>query len=68
MTRFRYLGSWITEAAGSYEDIRSRVKMAKAAFWQKYGVGKREPQVWCRDENIKFLCVLYVWSWNFKLK
>ena len=35
VTPFRYLGSWITEVARSNEDIRARVGMAKAAFWQK---------------------------------
>ena len=33
VTRFKYLGSWITEDARSDEDIRARVGMAKAAFW-----------------------------------
>ena len=35
LTRFKYLGSWITENAKSDEDIRARVGMAKTAFWQK---------------------------------
>src|SRR5688572_6491214 len=30
---FKYLGSWISEDASS-EDIRARVRMATAAFWQ----------------------------------
>src|SRR4051812_32430255 len=34
VTHFKYLGSWITEDARSDEDIRARVGMAKAAFWQ----------------------------------
>src|SRR5213083_553540 len=34
VTRFKYLGIWITENAKSDEDIRARVEMAKAAFWQ----------------------------------
>src|SRR5437867_2761216 len=34
VTRFKYLGSWITEDTRSDEDIRARVVMAKAAFWQ----------------------------------
>ena len=34
VTRFKYLGSWITEDAGCEVDIRARVGMAKAAFWQ----------------------------------
>ena len=32
--RFKYLGSWMTEDARSDEDIRAKVRMAKAAFWQ----------------------------------
>ena len=32
MTRFRYLGDWITEDAKSDEDIRASVGMATAAF------------------------------------
>ena len=31
---FKYLGSWITDDAKSDEDIRTRVGMAKEAFWQ----------------------------------
>ena len=33
-TRFKYLGSWITEDARCDEDIRARVGMAKASFWK----------------------------------
>ena len=34
VTRFKYLGSWITDDARRDEDIRARVGMAKGAFWQ----------------------------------
>src|SRR5688572_15338090 len=34
VTRFKYLGSWISEDARYEEDIRARVGMARAAFWQ----------------------------------
>src|SRR2546425_5833555 len=34
VSRFKYLGSWITEDARSDEDITARVGMAEAAFWQ----------------------------------
>ena len=34
MTSYKYLGSWITEDARCEEDLRARVGMAKAAFWQ----------------------------------
>src|SRR5437899_2451780 len=45
VTRFKYLGSWITENAKSDEDIRARVGIAKAAFWQNKELMRR---------NIKF--------------
>ena len=32
--RFKYLGSWITDDSRSEVDIRARVGLAKAAFWQ----------------------------------
>ena len=34
VTRFKYVGSWITLHARSNEDIRTRAEIAKAAFWQ----------------------------------
>lgn len=34
VSRFKYLGSWITEDARCEVDIKARVGMAKAAFWQ----------------------------------
>ena len=41
LTRFKYLGSWITDDARSDEDIRARVGMAKAAFWQNKELKRR---------------------------
>src|SRR3989441_2670099 len=41
VTRFKYLGSWITEDARSNEDIRARVGMAKAVFWQNKELMRR---------------------------
>ena len=32
VTRFKYLGSWITDDARDEDDISARVGMAKAAF------------------------------------
>ena len=34
VSRFKYLGSWITEDARCEVDISARVGMARAAFWQ----------------------------------
>ena len=41
VTRFKYLGSWITEDAGCEVDIRARVGMSKAAFWQNKELMRR---------------------------
>ena len=46
VTRFKYLGSWITEDARCEVDIRevdirARVGMAKAAFWQNKELMRR---------------------------
>ena len=41
VSRLKYLGSWITEDARSDEDIRARVEMAKAAFWQNKELMRR---------------------------
>ena len=41
VSRFKYLGSWITEDARSDEDIRARVGMAKTAFWQNKKLMRR---------------------------
>ena len=58
MTRFKYLGSWITEDARSEVDIRAIVAMAKAAFWNNKELMRR---------NIRFstkmkILNLYVFS------
>src|SRR2546425_12941823 len=41
VTRFNYLAGWITENAKSDKDIRARVGMAKAAFWQNKELMRR---------------------------
>src|SRR5437899_3657817 len=41
VTRFKYLGGWITEDAKCDEDIKVRVRMAKAAFWQNKDLMRR---------------------------
>src|SRR5688572_27457208 len=41
VTRLKYLGSWISEDARCEEDIRARVGMARAAFWQNKEVMRR---------------------------
>ena len=70
VTRFKYLGSWITEDARSDEDVRARVGMAKAAFWQNKELMKRNIRF---STKIKILnCYVFSvlvygcerWTWN----
>lgn len=41
VTRFKYLGSWITEDARCEVDLRARVEMARSAFWQNKEIMRR---------------------------
>ena len=41
VTRLKNLDSWITEDKRCDEDIRARVGMAKAAFWQNKELMRR---------------------------
>src|SRR3989442_679368 len=65
-----YLGSWITEDARSDEDIRARVGMAKAAFWQNKELMRRNIRL---STKMKILnCYVFSvlnygcesWTWN----
>src|SRR6185436_540883 len=70
VTGFKYLGSWITDEARSNDDIKARVRLAKAAFWQNKELMRR---------NIRFKTKLKIlntyvfsvlnygcesWTWN----
>src|SRR4029077_2395165 len=70
VTRFKYLGSWITDEARSDDDIKARVGLAKAEFWQNKELMRR---------NIRFKTKLKIlntyvfsvlnygcesWTWN----
>src|SRR6184192_469847 len=70
VSRFTYLGSWITEDARSDEDIRARVGMAKAAFWQNKELMRRNIRL---STKMKILnCYVFSvlnygcesWTWN----
>jgi hypothetical protein len=41
VTRFKYLGSWITEDVKCDEDVKARVGLAKTAFWQNKEIMRR---------------------------
>src|SRR3989441_3060460 len=70
VTRFKYLGSWITEDARSDEDIRASVGMAKAAFLQNKELMRRNIRL---STKMKILnCYVFSvlnygcesWIWN----
>src|SRR2546425_6134451 len=70
VSRFKYLGSWITEDARSDKDIRARVGMAKAAFWQNKELMRRNIRL---STKMKILnCYVFsvldygceTWTWN----
>src|SRR3989442_1638259 len=72
--RFKYLGSWITEDARSDEDIRARVGMAKAAFWQIKELMRRNIRL---STKMKILnCYVFPvlnygcesWTWNIPMR
>src|SRR3989442_4935635 len=68
LTRFKYLGSWITDDARSDEDIRSRVGMAKAAFWQNQELMRSNIKLSTKMKNCYLFSVLDYgcesWTWN----
>lgn len=68
--RYKYLGSWITEEARCEEEIKARIGMAKAAFWQNKELMRRN----VRFRTKKKILDCYVfsilnygcesWTWN----
>ena len=74
VTRFKYLGSWITDEASSEVDIKARIGMAKAAFWQNKELMRRNIRF---STKIKILnCYVFsklnygceCWTWNKALR
>ena len=70
VTRFKYLGSWITDDAKSEVDIRAKIGLAKAAFWQNKELMRRNIRF---STKIKILnCYVFsilnygceCWTWN----
>jgi len=68
--RYKYLGSWITENARCEEDIRARIGMAKAAFWQNKEIMRGNVR-FCTKKRILNCYVFSVlnygcesWTWN----
>ena len=70
VARYKYLGSWITEDGRCEEDLKSRIAMAKVAFWQNKEVMRRniKPQTKLRLLNCYVYSILNYgcesWTWN----
>jgi exonuclease III len=74
VSRFKYLGSWITETARCEDDIRARVGMATAAFWQNKELMRRNIRL---STKMKILnCYVFSvlnygcesWTWNAAMR
>jgi exonuclease III len=74
VSRFKYLGSWISDDAKCEEDIRARVGMAKAAFWQNKEIMRRNIRL---STKIRILnCYVFSilnygcesWTWNKSMR
>ena len=73
VTRFTYLGIWISEDERYDEDIKARVGMARAAFWKNKEILRRNIRL---STKMKILnsqifstasCGCESWTWNKKL-
>src|SRR6267154_3621014 len=70
VTRFKYLGSWITEDARSDVDIKGRVAMAKGAFWNNKELMRRNIRLSTKMKILNyyvFSVLSYTcecWTWN----
>src|SRR6187401_2184328 len=70
VNRYEYLGSWITEDARCEEDLKARIGMAKAAFWQNKEVMRRNVRFGTKKKIID--CYVFSvlnygsesWTWN----
>ena len=73
VNRYKYLGSWITEDARCEVDIRARIGMAKAAFWQNKELMRRNIRFKTKKrilESYVFSILSYgceCWTWNTAL-
>ena len=76
LTRFKYLGSWIPEDTKSEEDIRARVRMAKAVFWHNKEVMGRNIRLSKKMKILNcyvfsvlnYICQCWIWNKPMRLK
>src|SRR2546425_1122453 len=70
VTRFKYLESWTMENARNVEDIRARVRMAKAAFWQNKELIRRNIKLRTKMKILNYYVFSLLnfgcesWTWN----
>ena len=70
VSRFKYLGSWITEDARCEEEIKTRIAMAREAFWKNKELLRRHirPRTKLKILNCYVFSILNYgcecWTWN----
>src|SRR5437867_8453540 len=70
VSRYKYLGSWISDDANCVEEIRTRIALAKEAFWKIKELlrGNIRPRTKLKILNCYIFSVLNYgcecWTWN----
>ena len=70
VSRYKYLGSWITEDARCEEEIKTRIAMAREAFWKNKELLRRNvsPRTKLKILNCYVFSILNYgcecWTWN----
>ena len=70
VSRYKYLGSWISDDAKCVEEIRTRIALAKEAFWKNKELlrGNIRPRTKLKILNCYIFSVLNYgcecWTWN----
>ena len=74
VARYKYLGSWITENARNEDEIKTRIALAKEAFWKNKEIMRRNirPQTKMKILNSYVFSILNygceTWTWNEAMK
>ena len=59
VTRYKYLGSWITEKAKCDDEIKTRIAFTKEAFWQNKEIMRRNVRPQTKKKILNCLCLQY---------
>ena len=57
VSQYKYLGTWITEDGRCELDVKTRIAMAKDAFWKHKELLKGNISLRVKKENFAMLCL-----------